>query len=380
MKIAQIAPLFETVPPKLYGGTERVVHNLTRGLVAAGHDVTVFCAGGSNTAGDMVEVWPEALRLSKAPIHDRLAYQMRMLEIASRSAREFDIVHNHYDYPLLALARATATPLVMTTHLRLDQPLQDIRAIYGQYADVPLVSISNSQRAPLPHLNWVSTIYHGLDVPTFKFSSKPGKYLAFLGRISRDKRPDWAIDIAIKSGIPLKIAAKIDEDHPQYFERVIKPRIDGRHIEFIGEIDDHEKCDFLGGALALVFPIDWPEPFGLVMTEAMACGTPVLARPRGSVPEIVVDGVTGYVRESVDELAALAHKCATLDRTAIRLHVEANFSIERMTREYLNVYRHIISEASAVDSSSNIRRMADHRRDILHSVDRTIDGHNKGIA
>lgn len=377
VRVAQIAPLFESVPPRLYGGTERVIDNLTRGLMASGAQVTVFCSGDSTTAGEMVEVWPEALRLSRNKIHDPLAYQIRMVEAVARRASEFDLIHNHYDYPLFTLARMTTTPVLSTIHGRLDQPPQDLRAVYEMYHDLPLISISNAQRTGMTNLNWLSTIYHGMDMPRFRFRKKPGKYLAFLGRLSPDKRPDWAIEIALRSGIPLKIAAKIDESRPEYFERVIKPRIDGKHIEYVGEIGDADKCDFLGQALALVFPIDWPEPFGLVMTEAMACGTPVLARPCGSVPEIVVDGVTGFVRSSVESLALLAEKCASLDRAKIRQHVEENFSIERMTREYLNVYRHLSKETG---SAANLRRLADHRRNFLYPVNRLIDGNNKGIA
>ena len=373
LRVAQIAPLFESVPPKFYGGTERVIDNLTKGLIACGIDVTVFCSGDSTTSGKIEAVWPEALRLSRTTIKDPLAYQMRMLDTVMRQAGDFDIIHNHYDYPLFTLAHATTTAFVSTIHGRLDRPRQDIHAAYDCFADVPLISISAAQRKPMPHLNWAATIHHGMDMGRFKFYPKPGQYLAFLGRFSPDKRPDWAIDIAMKSGIPLKLAAKIDEEVPEYYETKIKNRIDGKFIEYVGEITEKEKYDFLGNALALVFPIDWPEPFGLVMTEAMACGTPVLARPRGSVPEIVVEGKTGFVRESIDDLAGLAEKTATLDRMQIRRYVENHFSVERMTQEYLNVYKQLQRPA-------NVRRMADDRRHLIHSVDSLIERHTKDIA
>lgn len=373
LRVAQIAPLFESVPPKYYGGTERVIDNLTKGLLKCGVDVTVFCSGDSTTSGNIEAVWPEALRLSRTQIRDPLAYQMRMLDMVAQRADEFNIIHNHYDYPLLSLARMTTTPLISTIHGRLDVPRQDIRAVYDRFTDVPLVSISNAQRVPMPHLNWASTIHHGMDVSRSTFFPTAGKYLAFLGRFSPEKRPDWAIDIAMKSGIPLKLAAKIDEQMPEYYETKVKNRIDGKFIEYVGEITEKEKCDFLGNALALVFPIDWPEPFGLVMTEAMACGTPVLARPRGSVPEIVIDGKTGFIRESIDDLAKLAEKTAALDRAQIRKHVENNFSVERMTQEYLNVYKQL-------ERPTNVRRMADDRRHLVHPVDSLTDRHTKDIA
>lgn len=394
MRIAQIAPLFESVPPKFYGGTERVVDNLARGLIAAGHDVTVFCSGDSTTQAHAKAIWPVALRLSRKKIIDPLTYQMRMLEAVARDAREFDIIHNHYDYPLLSLRRMTQTPVITTFHQRLDLP--DLPAIMTQHRDAPLVSISDSQRAPLAWLNWIRTILHGIDLAALPFREQnSGKYLVYLGRFSPEKRPDWAIEIALRSGIPLKIAAKIDENLPEYYKTVIKPRIDGRQIEYVGEINEREKAELLGNALALVNPIDWPEPFGLVMVEAMACGTPVLARPVGSVPEILVDGVTGFVRSSIDELATLAPTAARLNRYRIRHYVEERFSIERMTREYLNVYAELIAgqgprrqggsghgirPVEVRHKSADARGMAHDRWNFLHSIDSTSNGNIEGLA
>lgn len=341
LRVAQVSPLFESVPPKLYGGTERVVDNLTRGLIEAGVDVTVFCSGDSTISAPKVEVWPEALRLSPRKILDPFAYCVRTLGYVFKYEKQFDLIHNHYDYPLLALSRMVRAPFISTIHNRMDQP--DLSPAFEPFSDVPLVSISDAQRIPLPQLNWVKTIFHGIDLKTFEFHPKPGSYLAFLGRISRDKRPDWAIQIAKQSGIPLKIAAKLDHADLDYYETHIKREIDGKFIEYIGEISEHEKSEFLGQALALAFPIDWPEPFGLVMIEAMACGTPVLTRPMGSVPEIMHDGKTGFVRAHIRELAHLAEQTEKLDRSWIRQYVEKKFSIERMTQEYLNVYRQLLA-------------------------------------
>jgi glycosyltransferase involved in cell wall biosynthesis len=367
MRIAQIAPLFESVPPRLYGGTERVVHNLARGMTESGCEVTVFCSGDSKTYGEMEHVWPTALRLSPRPILDPFAYHVRMLEAVARQAHRFDAIHNHNDYPMLPLLRMTPTPVVSTAHNRMDHP--DLRAVFEYFGDAPMISISDAQRRAMPGLNWLATVLHGIDPAEFDFHPRPGKYLAFLGRISPEKRPDWAIDMAQASGVPLKLAAKIDEKDQLYYERRIKPRIDGKLVEFVGEISEREKSEFLGNALALAFPIDWPEPFGLVMIEAMACGTPVLTRPVGSVLEVMQDGLSGFVRADVKQLARLAPAAARLDRAAVRRYCAERFSFERMTREYLNVYRHL-----------TIERMADHRRDLLHPVDRTPNRHTKGVA
>ncbi|MEW6057065.1 MAG: glycosyltransferase family 4 protein [Bdellovibrionota bacterium] len=377
MRIAQIAPLFESVPPKLYGGTERVVDNLTRGLLAEGHEVTVFCSGDSKVPGEIHAVHPESLRLSTQKILDPVAYQFKALAAVAERAHEFDVIHNHYDYLLLALERMCSTPLVTTMHGRMDLP--DLPIALEGYRDSALVSISNAQRRPLTRMNWVKTIQHALNASEFRFYEKPGRYLAFLGRFSPEKGAHLAIEIALKSGIPLKMAAKIDEPDREYFEKILRPKIDGKFIEYVGEISEPEKSDFLGNALALAFPINWPEPFGLVMIEAMACGTPILARPVGSVPEVVTEGITGFIRESVNELAALVvTQIPRLNRRRIRSHVENRYSIERMTQEYLDVYRNL--GKSREGAISEIKRFAHHRRNFLHSVNGSADRDTKGIA
>lgn len=385
MKIAQIAPLFESVPPKLYGGTERVVDNLTRGLVAAGAEVTVFCSGDSQTSGTMKYVWPEALRLSTKKILDPIAYQARTLEVVAKMARDFDVIHNHYDYGLLPLIYRTTTPILTTMHYRMDLP--DLPAILDFYRHAPLVSISNSQRAPMPSLNWMSTIYHGLSPDRFEFYSRPGRYLAFLGRFSPEKGAHWAIEIAKASGVPLRIAAKINPEEVDYFESNVRPHIDGHFIEYVGEISESEKSQFLGEALALINPIDWPEPFGLVMIEAMACGTPVLARPLGSAPEIITDGVTGILKIDIRDLARSVRVCEHLDRVEIRRTFEKRFSIERMTREYLHVYRKLIAghgsekrDLEILHESAHSRRMAHDRWNFVHPLDSSDHGHFKGLS
>ena len=385
MRVAQIAPLFESVPPKLYGGTERVVNNLVTGLQDCGIDVTVFCSGDSSVQAKVQAIWPEALRLASRKIIDPFAYQFRMLEAVAQRSHEFDIIHNHYDYPMLLLSRLTRTPLVSTMHYRMDMP--DLPAALDLYRESPLVSISNSQRKPMPHLNWISTIFHGIDIPNFKFHPGPGRYLAFLGRFSPEKGAHRAIDISRRTGIPLMMAAKIDDTNVEYFEQQIKPRIDGRHIQYVGEINEAQKADFLGNAIALLNPIDWPEPFGLVMIEAMACGTPVLTHPVGSAPDIVREGVTGFLRSNINELSALTERAASLDRATIRRYASENFSIERMTREYLNVYRQLIATPNAripkqegPDQPSHFGRMADDRRNFLHPFDSVIDGDSESIT
>lgn len=378
MRVAQIAPLFESVPPRLYGGTERVIHNLTNGLTALGIDVSIFCSGDSTVVGNIEAVWPEALRLSSRKIMDPFAYQFRMLDAVARRADSFDIIHNHFDYPMLLLQRLTTTPVLSTMHYRMDMP--DLPAALAGHETCPLVSISNSQRKPLPQLNWVSTILHGLDIASFKVHPDPGRYLAFLGRFSPEKGAHWAIDIAFETGIPLMMAAKIDDENLEYFEQRIKPRIDGRFIQYVGEINEAQKSEFLGKAVALLNPINWPEPFGLVMIEAMACGTPVLGRPAGAAPEIVHEGLTGFLRWNIHELAGLVEAARRLDRAAIRRYAHEHFSIERMTREYLNVYRRLIAPQEKSDQPPNSGRVADNRRNILHSVDGSADGNFKSIA
>lgn len=346
MRVALVSPLFESVPPRFYGGTERVVHHLCQGLTEAGIDVTLFASGDSKTAGDLVPVLPQALRLAHPPITDPFPYSFKLLAEVSRRAHEFDVIHNHHDYWMLPLTELTETPLLTTLHGRMDLP--HIGAAFRSYRKARYISISDAQRCGMPDLGWVRTIHHGIDVTRFDFRPEPGKYLAFLGRMSLDKRPDWAIDIAIKSGIPLKMAAKIEgAADREYFEARVKPRIDGHFIEYVGEISEDEKSEFLGNALAMVFPIDWPEPFGLVMLEALACGTPVLARPCGSVSEVLVDGLTGFVNGDVDRLAERVRDIPSIDRKACRQHVEQKFSLKRMTEEYIHVYRHLAEFGSA---------------------------------
>ncbi|MEK6705512.1 MAG: glycosyltransferase family 4 protein [Bdellovibrionota bacterium] len=345
------------MPPKLYGGTERVVYNLCRGLGKLGIEVTLFASGDSAVSGapgapsadvpdinvELIPVVKEALRLSKNAIQDHVAYSYKMLaEVASR-AGSFDIIHNNHDYWMLPLTEMTRVPVLTTMHGRLDLP--DIEAPLMSFPKACFVSISDSQRLPLPALNWFSTIYHGLEVSDFAFHPKPGSYLAFLGRIVADKRPEWAVEIAKLSGVPLKIAAKIEGSCGRdYYDTYVGPHVDGKFIEYVGEISEKEKSEFLGNAMALVFPIDWPEPFGLVMIESLACGTPVLARPCGSVPELLVDGVTGFSDLDIHGLAARVGDVARIDRRRCRLWVEQYFSLQRMTEDYVSVYRHLIDQ------------------------------------
>ncbi len=335
MRIAQVSPLYESVPPKLYGGTERVVHYLTEELVKMGHDVTLFATEDSDTNARLVSICPTALRLSKDVI-DPFAHHILMLEKVFKEADRFDIIHFHIDYIHFPLVRRMKTPTITTLHGRLDIP--DIYPLYKEFSDIPLVSISNDQRRPLPFANWQGTVYHGLPRELFTPVYRKGEYLAFLGRISPEKRPDLAIEIAIKAGMPLKIAAKVDKKDKEYYEQKVKPLLKHPLVEFIGEIGEAEKNEFLGGAYALLFPIDWPEPFGLVMIEAMACGTPVIARRCGSVPEVMVDGVTGFVVDTVDEAVEALKRVESLDRRRVRRVFEERFTSERMAQEYVRIY------------------------------------------
>jgi glycosyltransferase involved in cell wall biosynthesis len=344
MRIAQIAPLIERVPPLLYGGTERVVSALTEELVRRGHDVTLFASGDSATSARLVPIVERSLRLNP-DIQDNYAYTMRQLGAVFEHAADFDIIHNHLDYFAWPFARLVRTPVVTTMHGRLDLP--DLAAIVRDYRDQPLVSISDSQRNPLPGAKWAATVYNGLDLTPYRFYGGPGAYFAFIGRIAPEKNLEGAIAIARETGIPLKIAAKVDPVDEEYYQAAIKPLIDGRLIEYIGEIGEHEKGDFLGPAYALLFAVDWPEPFGLAMAEAMACGTPVLGLRRGSVPEVVEDGVTGFVRDTEEELAAAARRIPELDRRACRRRVEQRFSAAAMTGGYEAVYRELVRVPAA---------------------------------
>src|ERR1700674_5518704 len=311
MRIAQVAPLYESVPPKLYGGTERVVSWVTEELVRLGHEVTLFASGDSLTSAKLVPACPEALRLNPQCI-DQLAHHVVMVETVFRERANFDLVHFHIDYLHFPVSRREAVTGVTTLHGRLDIP--DLVPLYRTFPEMPVVSISDAQREPLPWLNWLGTVAHGLPKESFKCYASPGKYLAFLGRISPEKGVDRAIEIAERVDMPLKIAAKIDRADTEYFERSIKTLLDHPLIEFIGEIGNDDKNDFLGNAAALLFPIQWPEPFGLVMIEAMACGTPVIAYPNGSVPEIMKDGVTGFIVADEDAAVKAIKKLGEIDR------------------------------------------------------------------
>ncbi len=337
MKIAQIAPLAERCPPRLYGGTERIVSYLTEELVRQGHDVTLFASGDSKTKAELVSCSDVALRLNPE-VTDPLPYHLMMLEEVRRRADEFDVLHFHVDLLHYPLAAKFADRMVTTLHGRLDLP--DLAPFYLAFSHLPLVSISDDQRRPMPPVNWAGTVYHGLPEDLLPFVPDPkGGYLAFLGRISPEKRPDRAIEIAARAGMNLKIAAKVDQADKAYWEEIIAPMLDGcPNVEFVGEIDESQKADFLGNASALLFPIDWPEPFGLVMIEAMACGTPVVAFRNGSVPEIVEDGVTGFVVGDMNEAVAAARRVDRLDRAEVRATFEERFTVERMARDYLAIY------------------------------------------
>ena len=337
MKIAQVAPLYETVPPKLYGGTERIVAHLTDALVELGHDVTLFSSADANTRATLVPVRDQAIRLDPYPLKSDLAAHLSMLHELYRRRKEFDILHFHLDLIHFPFFEELAARTVTTLHGRLD--LKDLTEVYSRWGEYPLVSISNDQRKPLPDANWLSTVHHGLAEGAYSFTEVPhDPYLAFLGRISPEKRPDRAIAIAKRCGLRLKIAAKVDNVDKAYFHEVIEPLLDDPLIEFIGEIGDSEKSAFLGNASALLFPIDWPEPFGLVMIESMACGTPVIAWRCGAVPEIVDEGDTGYIVASEDEAVAAVARVADIDRKRVRRIFEERFSSAAMARNYLRLY------------------------------------------
>jgi glycosyltransferase involved in cell wall biosynthesis len=343
MKIAQISPLTESVPPRFYGGTERIVSYLSEELVALGHQVTLFASGDSITAAKLVPCVPHALRLD-ATVRDPLPYQLLMLDRVRRMSEEFDILHFHIDQSHFPVFRPLAVRTVTTLHGRQDLP--DLVPLYLGFDDMPLVSISNDQRRPVQDANFVATIYHG--IPTklhHPVGGRVGDYVAFLGRISPEKRPDRAISIARALALPLKIAAKVDRADEAYFRSQIEPLLHGPGVEFIGEINEHQKTRFLGEAGALLFPVDWPEPFGLSTIEAMACGTPVLAFRRGSVPEIIDDGITGIIVDTVDEAIAALPRAMALDRNKVRAHFEKRFSAARMAKDYVGVYHSLIAAA-----------------------------------
>ncbi|MGA8769337.1 MAG: glycosyltransferase family 4 protein [Rhodomicrobium sp.] len=340
MRIAQVAPLAERVPPKLYGGTERVVSWLTEELVALGHEVTLFASADSKTKAAMVPVWPSAIRLSR-PRPDPLAPLANLLEAVASRAANFDVIHCHIDWVHLPLLQRLGVPYFTTMHGRLDLPY--IRAVSRSFPDALFVSISDNQREPVPGLHWLATVHHGLPPAMFKPSAAPDGYLAFLGRISPEKGPETAIRLALASGLPLKIAAKVE--HNRYFKERIQPFVDGTHIQFIGEVGERDKERFLQKATALLFPIDWPEPFGLVMIEAMACGTPTIAFRRGSVPEIIEDGVSGFIVENEAEALPAIARLPELDRGGVRGAFERRFTARRMAEDYVNVYRKLTIDA-----------------------------------
>ncbi len=339
MRIAQIAPLYEAVPPRLYGGTERVISWLTETLIEEGHDVTLFASGDSVTSARLEAVWPRALRLD-GRVSSPGALHALMLEQVLRRASEFDLLHFHLDFQPFSLFLRQATPFVTTLHGRLDLP--ELRGTFEAFPTVPVVSVSDSQRAPLPRLNWAGTVLHGMPRDLLKPQPDNRSYLAFLGRVSPEKGIDMAIEIAARSGIPLKIAAKVDVGDKDYFETVIRPQLKNPNVEYIGEIRDTEKSSFLSGALALLMPIQWPEPFGLVMIEAMACGTPVIACKRGSVPEIIDEGLTGYAVNGLAEAVEAVQRLEELSHFAVRRRFEERFTTERMTRDYLKLYRSLL--------------------------------------
>jgi glycosyltransferase involved in cell wall biosynthesis len=335
MKIAQVAPLAEAVPPKLYGGTERVVAYLTDALVELGHDVTLFASGDSATKATLSPVWPRALRLDPE-VKDHLAPMYIQLETVAERAGEFDLIHSHLDYLAYPMLRRLETPSITTLHGRLDLP--ELPALYELYGDVPVVSISNAQRAPLPQANYVATVLHGLPRNLLSKGEGRGGYLAFLGRISPEKAPDAAIRIAARAGMPLKIAAKVDRADQDYFNSTIEPLLGLGEVEFIGEIREDQKQEFLGNAAALLFPIAWREPFGLVMIEAMACGTPVIAFENGSVPEVLEDALTGFIVQSENQAVDAVRRVHTLDRARIRDEFEHRFTANHMAQNYLKLY------------------------------------------
>ncbi len=338
MRIAQVAPLFESVPPKLYGGTERVVSYLTESLVELGHEVTLYASGDSVTKARLRPICHRALRLDKHSV-DPVADHVLLVERVFQDAGEFDIVHSHIGHLGFPLWRRMNAPRLTTLHGRLDIP--NLYSLFNEFSDEPVVSISNHQRLPLAEANWLETVYHGLPDDLYEFREEPGDYLAFLGRISPEKRVDRAIEIARRSGLPLKIAAKVDKVDVEYFDTTIRPLLDQPDIEFIGEIGEADKNDFLGHAMALLFPIDWPEPFGLVMIEALACGTPVIAFARGSVPEIIEDGTSGFVVKDVDEAVQALERLPQLSRQECRRMFEARFTATRMALDYVTLYEQL---------------------------------------
>jgi glycosyltransferase involved in cell wall biosynthesis len=339
MRIAQIAPLAESVPPKLYGGTERVVAWLVDELIDLGHEVTLFASGDSITRAELIAAWPRALRLGR-PRSDPVAAQSLMLDLVGQHASRFDVMHFHIDWVHLPLVSRLHVPYVTTFHGRLDLP--GLSTVVGRFPEAPFISISESQRVPLHEANWFGTVYHGLPARSLQPSFAPGRYLAFLGRLVAEKGPEAAIRIAKNAGMQLHIAAKVPRGEKTYFAQTIAPQVDGDNVRLIGEVNDRTKGEFLAGAAGLIFPIDWPEPFGLVMIEAMACGTPVIAFARGSVPEVIEDGVTGFIVETEDEAVDAVRRLSHLDRRRVHEHFERRFTAKRMAEEYVRHYQALV--------------------------------------
>ncbi len=353
MKIAQISPLIESVPPRLYGGTERIVSYLTEELVRLGHEVTLFASGDSATTAELVSCAPMALRLDPR-VQQQECYSMVMLDRVRRLADEFDIVHFHIEYFQFPLCHQLAGRTLTTLHGR--QDVAELKSLYAAFPEMPLVSISDSQRRPVATANFAGTVHHGMPVDLHKPNlNTPGDYVAFLGRVSPEKRLDRAIRIATAAGIPLKIAAKVDKQDRDYFETVIKPMLDQPGVEFVGEINERQKSAFLGNARALLFPIDWPEPFGLVMIEAMACGTPTLAFRNGSVPEVIDEGLSGYIVDTEEEAISVLQQTVQLDRRRVRRRFEERFSASRMAADYVALYEQILGQ-NVVPSRSYARK------------------------
>jgi glycosyltransferase involved in cell wall biosynthesis len=371
LRIAQIALLFESVPPRLYGGTERVVAYLCQELKQLGHDVTLFASGDSTGAVRLKPSCATSLRISGLERFGP-AYHLSMLSEVCENAEQFDIIHYHIDYWSFPFQRMMRAPTLSTMHSRMDHP--ELDSVYRYYNDLPLVSISNAQRSRLPDLRWLGTVYHGLPERQWKLNRAPGKYLSFLGRFSPEKRPDLAIEVARRAGIPLKMAAKVDHVDREYFDTVVKPLLSTPGIEYLGEISEPEKQQFLGEALALLFPIDWAEPFGLVMIEALACGTPVIARPCGSVPEVLKDGVSGLIASDVDGLVEAVRRVGDLPRPFVRKEFETRFTATIMARHYEGLYYDLIETVHQSSAPQQPRLYANTPASATHSLSAEAEG------
>lgn len=348
LRIAQVSPLVESVPPQFYGGTERIVSYLTEELIRLGEHVTLFASGGSETAAELVAVSERPLR-ADASVKDPLSRTIIEIEEVFKRSQDFDVIHFHDGYVHFPIARRYGIPTVTTVHGRMDLP--DLVPVFKEFRDMPLVSISDNQRKPLPFANWVGTVPHGLPEDLYSFRADPEDYLVFIGRICPEKRPDRAIELAKRIGMPLKIGAKIDKADEQYFEAEIKPLLNDHLIEFVGEVNEAEKNVLLGGARALLFPIDWPEPFGLVMIESLACGTPVVAFECGSVPEVLVHGKTGFIVHTLDEAEEALHRIGTINRQVCRHEFEERFTVGQMARSYMRIYEKLRTRAAETDRS-----------------------------